>query len=443
MPPPTEVRSLSGWGGRPRSTSRVVTPRSIGDLEILNGGTSGQIPRGLGRSYGDAGQLAGGTVVDMTDVVGVGIDGESGLATAMAGTSLGDVLNLAVPMGWFLPVTPGTRHVTVGGAIASDVHGKNHHRDGSFGQHIESLDLHTSDGRTITAAPGSDAFAATVGGMGLSGIIAKATLRLIPIETPWMAVDTVRADDLESVMTELVEADARHRYSVAWLDLSRSGRGRGVVSGADHAPADRVPTRGRNTKDYPVVSMPGWTPGVVNDVTVSLFNRLWYWRSPARETDKLASLDSFFYPLDVLGHWNRLYGGRGFLQYQFVVPHGEEPSLLAVAERLTGADTPVSLAVLKNMGVSQGGLLSFPIPGWTLAVDMPLGDAALATTLDDCDVIVANAGGRVYLAKDSRLRPDLMADMYPGLAEWKETRANLDPDTRMRSNLSERLRLVA
>ena len=420
----------------------MITPAEDSDLIELAATDSGHIARGLGRSYGDAAQLAGGTVVDMTAMTGVRLDAGSGLVTAFGGTSLGTIIDTVVPAGWFLPVTPGTRQVTVGGAIAADVHGKNHHRDGSFGQYVDSIDLVTGDGSRVTATPGSDVFAATIGGMGLTGTITRASFRLTPVDTDWMFVDTRKGDDLDSVMDLLADSDDRHRYSVAWVDLSGTARGRGVVSAAEHAGIDATVLRPRLHKRSGRVEAPAWLPRLVTGPTVALFNQAWFSAAPRAESGRLESLDAFFYPLDRIGSWNRLYGRLGFLQYQFVVPNGEETTLTKVVSTLAGCPTPVALAVLKRMGPSAGGLLSFPVPGWTLAVDLPLGDPDLATTLDECDRAVAAAGGRVYLAKDSRLKADVTEHMYPELARWREIRARLDPGGALRSNLSERLKLT-
>jgi decaprenylphospho-beta-D-ribofuranose 2-oxidase len=279
--------------------------------------------------------------------------------------------------------------------------------------------------------------------MGLTGMISRAAFRLIPIETEAMTVDTRRDPDFLAVMQSLFDSDARHRYSVAWLDLSRHGRGRGVVMGADHASVNDVPRRrSGHTPLERTVSIPARCPRLVNELTVAAFNQMWYSRAPRRKRTSVESINSFFYPLDKISNWNRLYGRKGFLQYQFVVPYGEENTLVGVAEDLVATSTPISLAVLKRMGESDGGLISFPIPGWTLALDMPLGDPDLAAVLDGCDAKVARAGGRVYLAKDSRLRHEMVDQMYPNLSRWKEARERLDPDRRLRSNLSNRLGLT-
>lgn len=441
-----EARTLSGWGGRPRSTALVTRPGGVVDLMAIPEGAS-YVPRGLGRSYGDAAQLSGGTVIDMTALAGVHLDAGSGRVTAGAGASLGDVIDTAVPRGWFLPVTPGTRHVTVGGAIAADVHGKNHHRDGSLGIHVNELRLLTGGGEDMTVGPGDPAFEATVGGMGLTGVIVEATFDLLPIESAWMRVDTLRGDDLAAVMDGLLEADGHHSHSVAWLDLEPGRKGRGIVLAGDHASADELPPsrkarplRRRATRQVPVPSLPAG--GRIVGASVGAFNRLWFGKAPRSQKGALQTLDDFFYPLDRLAHWRRLYGPTGFLQYQFVVPTGSEDTLLAVGEMLTRAPTPVSLAVLKRMGRGDGGPLSFPLEGWTMSADMPLGDPSLGVTLDACDGLVAEAGGRVYLAKDSRTRRDLLPVMYPRLDEWRELKARLDPHGRVRSDLSDRLALT-
>lgn len=436
------LKSLTGWGGAPSSTSEVMEPGTTTELAGILAPGRTLIPRGLGRSYGDAAQLAGGTVVDMTGITGVWLDAETGMVTTGAGTSLGRLIDTVLPSGWFLPVTPGTRHVTVGGAIAADVHGKNHHRHGSFSQHVSSLEMVTGDGDTLVATPGDDAFSATVGGMGLTGLITRATFQLIPVESAWMRVDTFKGTDLDAVMQILAMADEHYTYSVAWVDLTEPGRGRGVVTAAEHARHDEA----RDEHSLPsgptaAPSPPTWLPRVVTQRTVGAFNKAWFWKAPSSETGRLEPLESYFYPLDRIPHWNRLYGSRGFLQYQLVVPDGAEDTLTRVAAALTHTDTPVALAVLKRMGPSRRGLLSFPMPGWTLAVDMPLGDPQLASLLDEWDRIIASCGGRVYFAKDSRLKANVGQAMYPDLERWRALRSRLDPEGHFSSDLSRRLAL--
>ncbi len=444
-------RSLMGWGRTAPTLARVTSVSSVASVRgiLRDPPARGVIARGLGRAYGDAAQNAGGTVLDMTSLGRVhDLDLRNGRMTVDAGASLGDLIAVLVPLGWFLPVVPGTRHVTVGGAIASDIHGKNHHLEGSFCDHVESFELVTPKGDQVTVTPETPAgiFAATAGGMGLTGVIASATLRLLAIETPHMMVDTERAGDLEQVMARMTSGDADHRYSVAWIDCLARGRqlGRSVLIRGDHAAARDVPDlRPRPAAPLtPVARLaaPRWMPnGLLRHSTVAAFNEAYFRHSPARELGRLRPLHGFFFPLDAVRDWNRMYGRRGFLQYQMVLPFGAEASLRMILERLSGAGAAACLAVLKRLGPGRG-LLSFPTSGWTLALDLPAtGD--LVGLLDDLDLLVANAGGRVYLSKDSRLRPELLSSMYPDLESWESVRQGLDPNRVMRSDLSRRLGL--
>ena len=355
-----------------------------------------------------------------------------------------------LPQGWFVPVSPGTRHVTIGGAIAADIHGKNHHRDGAFCQHVVELTIDTpAEGRLRLTADGdlSEAFWATAGGMGLTGVVLDATIRLLPVETSLMTVDTDRAADLDEAMTLLAASDERYRYSVAWIDLMATGRstGRSVLTQADHARLDELPARRRaGALDFdPSTRLPAppAPSGLLNRLSVRAFNEFWFRKAPKRRRDELQSITRYFHPLDMVEGWNRLYGPRGFLQHQFVVPFGAEATLADVVSRLSRAGLPSFLAVLKRFGAADPGPLSFPMPGWTLALDIPAGPAGLAELLDDLDRLVVDCGGRVYLAKDSRLSPTLLPAMYPRLDEWRQVRAKLDPDRRLMSDLARRLEL--
>jgi decaprenylphospho-beta-D-ribofuranose 2-oxidase len=408
----------------------------------------GVLARGLGRAYGDAAQNSGGIVLDMTALDGASQADEGGVVEVNAGTSLDRLITELLPSGRFPAVVPGTRHVTIGGAIAADIHGKNHHRDGSFCDHVESFVLLTPKGERVVVKPGDDAFEATAGGMGLTGVITRARLRVRTVETALMMVDTERARDLDDLLARLRNTDADHRYSVAWIDCLARGRslGRGVLMRGEHARRDDLPTSRREAPLVPPaaapLAAPPWVPrGLLNRATVRGFNEAYFRRAPVAEHGRAQSLHAFFFPLDAVRGWNRLYGSSGFLQYQCLVPFGAEETVRTLLERLSSAGAPSFLAVLKAMGEGRG-LLSFPGPGWTLALDIPV-LPWLGRLLDELDELVAAAGGRVYLAKDSRLRPDLLATMYPELRQWEEVRARLDPDRVMRSDLARRLALGA
>jgi decaprenylphospho-beta-D-ribofuranose 2-oxidase len=451
-----DPRLLHGWGrtSPTSATVRPVTHAAQAAALLAGAGPRGVIARGLGRSYGDAAQNAGGLVLDMTGFDGsIELDPSTGTVTCDAGVSLDALLRVLLPAGWFVPVTPGTRQVTLGGAVAADVHGKNHHRDGSIGQHISSLDLLTGDGEVRTVGPDQspDLFWATTGGMGLTGVILRVSLRLVPVETSWMLVDTERAPDLDAVLAGLRAADQTFPYTVAWVDCLSRGRslGRGVLTSGSHAPVSALPARAQaeprafdgGLGDV-LPSLPRVFPsGLMRRESAMAFNELWFRKAPRHKTDQPQRLGAFFHPLDALHNWNRLYGPRGFLQYQLVVPDDASPIIESVIGSLAAAGTPGLLAVLKRFGAANLGPLSFPTAGWTLALDLPAGAAGLADLLDGFDQQVAVAGGRVYLAKDSRLRPELLSTMYPRLDEWREVRAKADPHDVFRSDLSRRLSL--
>ena len=408
----------------------------------------GVLARGLGRSYGDAAQNAGGAVLDATAQTGpIDVDHATATARVGAGVSLDQLMRRLVPLGLWVPVTPGTRFVTVGGAVAADIHGKNHHRDGSIGTHLRSLTLAAPTG-TCRLTPDDDLFWATVGGMGLTGVILEAEVALPRIPSATLLVDTDRTDDLEGVLDLMERGDDAYHYSVAWIDCLARGRhlGRSVLTRGDFAAVDDLPTERRRASlaYHPTVRVqapPLFPSGVVNAWSMRAFNEAWYRKAPRCRRAEPQSIPTFFHPLDGVGGWNRLYGGRGFLQYQFVVPFGEEGALRAAIGRLADAGAASALAVLKRFGPANRGPLSFPQPGWTLALDLPV-TPELAGLLDGLDELVAVAGGRVYLAKDSRLRPELLPVMYPRLAQWRAQRDRADPDAVLASDLDRRLHLT-
>ncbi|MEU6156918.1 FAD-binding oxidoreductase [Streptomyces sp. NPDC047130] len=456
QPSPTTVAPavpVTGWGRTAPTVARLVRPRSYDEAvaAVRGCGARGGIPRGLGRAYGDAAQNAGGAVLDMTALDRIhAVDVAGGVVLCDAGVSLHRLMQVLLPLGWFVPVTPGTRYVTVGGAIGADIHGKNHHVSGSFSRHVLSMELLTADGSIRTVSPGDPLFDATCGGMGLTGVVLTASLRLQPVQTSLMAVDTERATDLDDLMARLTATDHHYRYSVAWIDLLARGRatGRAVLTRGDHAPLDALPRSSRARRD-PLAFRPSRLPaapsflpdGLLGRTTVGVFNELWYRKAPRRRTGELQRLPAFFHPLDGVPHWNRVYGRGGFVQYQFVVGHGEEETLRRVVRRVSDHRCPSFLAVLKRFGDGDPGWLSFPTAGWTLALDIPAGLPGLGELLDGLDEEVASAGGRVYLAKDARLRPELLPAMYPRLDEFRALRAELDPRGVFTSDLSRRLGL--
>jgi decaprenylphospho-beta-D-ribofuranose 2-oxidase len=443
----SERTLLTGWGRTSPTAARYVHLSGDDDVAgtLARAGERGTIPRGLGRSYGDAAQNAGGDVLDLTGVRGIrSLDLDQGIVTAYAGTSLDELMHLLIPMGWFVPVTPGTRFITVGGAIAADIHGKNHHYEGSFSNHVIALTLQTASGERLVVGPEqhADAFWATAGGMGLTGVVIDATFRLTPIETSYVRVDTERVGDLDDLMTRLEAHDDEYRYSVAWIDCLAKGSalGRAILTRSDHATVDELPRRKRSSPlwFHPRVPFkaPPWVPrGLVNPWTIRAFNEMWFRKAPRDQRGAIHSISSFW-PLDAVQAWNRLYGSSGFLQYQFVVPFGQEEAMRHAIEQLSRAGAASFLAVLKRFGPGNPAPLSFPAPGWTLALDIPAGDPDLAALLDHLDEVVVEAGGRIYLAKDSRLRPELFGRMYPRLDEWRETRAKLDPDRVFQSDIA-------
>ncbi|MGA4981619.1 FAD-binding protein [Streptomyces sp. GESEQ-13] len=446
---PADTVSVTGWGRTAPSSARLVRPRTFEEaaLAVRGCGARGGIARGLGRAYGDAAQNAGGEVFDMTGLDRIHtIDADGGTVLCDAGVSLHRLMEVLLPLGWFVPVTPGTRYVTVGGAIGADIHGKNHHVSGSFSRHVLSFELLTADGQVRTVVPGTPLFEATAGGMGLTGVILTATVRLQPVRTTWMSVDTERASDLDDLMARLTDTDHRYRYSVAWIDLLARGKatGRAVLTRGDHAPLEALPHAARREplsfRTSRLPAAPSFVPeGLLSRTTVGLFNELWFRKAPRARTGELQRIPAFFHPLDGVPHWNRIYGRGGFVQYQFVVGHGREDTLRRIVRRISQRRCPSFLAVLKRFGDADPGWLSFPVPGWTLALDIPASLPGLGAFLDELDEEVAAAGGRVYLAKDSRLRPDLLAAMYPRLDDFRALRAELDPRGVFTSDLSRRL----
>jgi decaprenylphospho-beta-D-ribofuranose 2-oxidase len=439
-------RLLTGWGRTAQSRARVLGPLPAEELRALVTARppGGVLARGAGRSHGDAAQNAGGVVLDPVTAPRIDLDLDAATVRASASTSFAELLTRIVPEGLLLPVLPGTRHLTVGGAVAADVHGKNQRSDGSLGQWIEEIEIldGTGEVRQLTSDGDPDGFRATVGGMGLTGVILGATIRLLRIRSAQMLVSTRRLADLDAVLTAMDES--RDRYCVAWLDTTATGRslGRGVLAVGDHLadpdPAAEAgglayrPGRAHRAPRLPVCPFTAWSAREFNGL---------HFRNAAQEDSELTNLASFFHRLDTLDGWNRTLGPRGFVEYQCVVPEGAHSVIAQILEAAYEHRCAPFLGSLMRFGPGTGGYLSFPMAGWSVTIDMPAGNRRLGPMLDDLDLRVAAAGGRVYLAGDSRLRGSACAGMYPGLAQWRAAASRLDPAGVFRSDLGQRLGL--
>jgi decaprenylphospho-beta-D-ribofuranose 2-oxidase len=449
----SDREALTGWGHTAPSVAQVTEPADPACLpSLLRAATQrGVIARGLGRSYNNAAQNGGGLVIRTTRMNRIlDIDADRGLVTCEAGVSLEQLMTTMLPLGWFVPVSPGTRQVTVGGAIAADVHGKNHHVAGSFAVHVPAFDLLTADGQVRRVTPGSDPdlFWATAGGMGLTGIILRATVAMKQVPTSRVRVDTVRTADIDETMAYLSETDSAYDYTVAWSDCLARGAslGRSVITSGSFAALDDLPAKARRDRyAFRPGALAGAPPvfptGLVNRHTVALLNEAWYRKAPKRRIGELQTIGGFFHPLDGIRNWNRVYGPAGFLQYQYVVPFGQEDAVRRSFEGISQAAAPSFVTVLKRFGQADPGLLSFPMPGWTLALDFPARTPGLARLLDWLDALVLDAGGRVYLAKDSRVPARVLARMYPRLEEFRKVCAQIDPGAMFISDLARRLAL--
>jgi decaprenylphospho-beta-D-ribofuranose 2-oxidase len=443
--------SLRGWGRTAPTLATVVPVHSAADVTaaLAAAGPRGLIARGLGRSYGDPAQNAGGTVLDMTGLSRIhSVDADSGRVVVDAGVSLDTLMRAALPFGLWLPVLPGTRQVTVGGAIGADIHGKAHHVVGSFGNHVESLELVTADGRAHTLTPSDDLFWATVGGMGLTGVVVRATLVLHHVETAYFRVDTEQIGNLDDLMAAQSVDDEKYAETVSWFDAVSTGArfGRGLLMRANHATLDDLPAKLRSHPlrfDAPqLLTVPDvFPPGLLNRLTGKLFSEVWFRKSPTRH-GAIQNITQFLHPLDIIGEWNRGYGPRGFLQYQFVVPVERGDVVRSVLERMHATRQVSALNVLKRFGEGNRAPLSFPKPGWTLCVDIPVNDG-LGALCDELDELVLDAGGRHYLAKESRTTPGAIRRGYPRLDEWRKIRDAADPTGVFTSDMSRRLELTS
>lgn len=445
----TATNELSGWGRYPRHATELIVPGGPEQFASSSAAAGRHVARGNGRAYGDAAIGTDATLSTRSLDRMLAFDAATGRLTAEAGVLLSDILATFVPRGFFPPVVPGTKFVTVGGMIAADVHGKNHHRVGGFGGFVERLRLLLPSGEILECSPtlNADAFHATTGGMGLTGTILDATIALNRIETGWLVQTTTIAPNLAAAIAVL---DRSHdaTYSVAWIDCLARGDalGRSLVFTAEHATRsdlDRLgpgrppfPPAGRQRARMPF-DFPAWA---LNSRSVRLFNEVYFRRnSHGAGQPRLVPWDPYFFPLDGIGDWNRMYGARGFLQHQCVVPPGAAEAVLGtIIARVSHLASASFLAVLKKFGPAGPGYLSFPIEGLTLAIDVPVQDG-LTGILDEIDRAVVGAGGRLYLAKDARQSPETLAAGYARLPEFREVRRRLGATGRLESRLSRRL----
>ena len=436
---------ISGWGNSLHSLSLIKTLSQ--ENPVVNEVNSrGAIPRGLGRSYGDSANNSGGTVLYAGGFNHKYIDPQSGIAVVGAGVTLHALESDGLKIGYFPFVVPGTAEVTIGGAIASDIHGKSHHRVGSFSNHLIEMKLLTAEGSLRVMKPigeNSRLFWATVGGMGLTGVIIEATIQLLKVETAFVTVKEKRVFSLEELLKVLLEFNSKHTYTVAWIDLSGSFKGKGIVSAADHAKLEHIPTK-NHTKILNPINLKSFRipftlkNGLINRFTIRVFNLFWFHKPLGK---KIQHVQKYMHPLDGITNWNVLYGAKGFTQYQFVVPLNRVEVLGVILEKLKNENCSSFLAVLKSFGNSPTGLIGFPMIGWTLAIDIPNNARNLSQILREIDQLVMNAGGRIYLTKDSRLNNKHLPLMYPNLDEWKEIKQEIDPSNYWQSDQGRRLKL--
>jgi decaprenylphospho-beta-D-ribofuranose 2-oxidase len=431
------AHNVSGWGRYPQIESQVILPSDASEINEALLGYSPFAIRGLGRSYGDS--SLGENILSPSQLNHLqSFDPDTGILKCMAGCTLADIQYALIPHGWFLPVSPGTKFVTIGGAIASDVHGKNHHLVGTFSEHVLDIDLMLGNGEVLKIDKFStpDLFRATCGGMGLTGIIMSASLKLIPITSNQITQTSMKLPNLEAVLNAF---DENHNasYSVAWIDCLAKGKhlGKSILMLGEHAPGTCL-----SPKNNKSITIPFDLPqGLMNAVTVGTFNALYY-RRPIKSVSNV-SLESFFYPLDKLLEWNRLYGKQGFLQYQFAIPlKNASQCLNIILTKIAHSGGASFLAVLKRFGKANSNFLSFPIEGYTLALDFKVTPQNLML-LNELDQVILEFGGRLYLTKDARMSKTTFKFSYPLWGEFEEVRAKYHAIGKFSSLQSKRLGL--
>jgi len=440
-------KKIANWGNYPVMESDELSFRFKDQVKRIIGGKKNFIPRGNGRCYGDA-SLANTTISTLKYNRIIEFNTETGVFECESGLTLDKILDVIVPKGWFLPVTPGTKFITVGGAVGSDVHGKNHHSEGSFSNHIIEMKVLTADGNEITCSKtqNPDLFAATCGGMGLTGLVTTVKFQLKKIETSYIRQKQVKAKNLDEIL-KLFSEYSHYTYSMAWIDCLTRGEnfGRSILTVGEHAKLDELPEKfkknplavhGKKKITFPF-NLPSW---VLNSFTVKAFNFLYYGKNFKKEINNIVPYEPFFYPLDAILHWNRGYGKKGFVQYQFVLPLTAKEGLVEILNRISEKKMGSFLVVLKVFG-KQDDLISFPSEGYTLAMDFPV-RKGLFEFLDELDQIVLKYNGRLYMSKDARMKPEMLEKGYPRLEEFKAIVKKYNPDFKFRSVQSDRLALT-
>jgi FAD/FMN-containing dehydrogenase len=427
----SSMNHYQSWGRYPRVRNQEAVPLHWRDaLPDLGGFDRPVLPRGLGRSYGDSCLNEGGILLDVTPLDRfLALDEARETLTCEAGTSLVDIQDLIIPRGFFLPVIPGTQFVTVGGAIANDIHGKNHHLEGTFGRNVVRFELVRSDGsrRVCSREENAELFRATVGGLGLTGLITWAEIRIRRVPSPFILEESIRYDHLDTFFKLTADSDLDFEYTVAWIDATARGHrlGRGIFMRGNHADPQhhRLPVLRRPRRKTFPIDAPRL---MLNSLTVKLFNEAYYWKQLRRHEERVVPPEPFFHPLDAVLHWNRMYGRSGFLQYQCVVPLDDGGAAIrSILERVTTSGLFSFLTVLKVFGdVPSPGLLSFPRPGVTVALDFRYQGNRTLDRLARLDELVLASGGALYPAKDARMAPESFARFYPN---WSEFARHIDP----------------
>lgn len=431
---------FSTWGRNMYSNSYEYLDPFEGLKQIDK--SRGAIPVGNFRSYGDSPLNSNGAIYSSKNFRQMSLQHSEGIFTFGSGVTIGELSKFGLERKFYPFVVPGTSFVTVGGAIAADIHGKSHHVSGSFSRHVTRIKILLGDGKQVDLYPDGPTkkwFDATCGGLGLTGFILEADIRMRIIENEFVDVCEYRFKNLNEFRDLISRFDEEYEYSVAWLDLSGEYSGRGLLSFANHSKISETKKsewdRGPNKQRF---SIPEWFPRIISRLTVNIFNRFWF-RKPLSKGE--IHLSKYMHPLDGVNNWNRLYGKKGFIQYQFVVPESEFQVLEKILVLLKDSRIASPMAVLKKLGKPSSSLLGFAIEGWTLAIDIPVGSQRVAQLVLELDALVLEHKGKVYLVKDSRLSSAAFRDMYPEVADWKKVKSQMDPDGLWVSDQARRLGL--